>query len=516
MKKYRIRIWAIIMLLSIMLSSVVLGIPAKANGDNTGNESIEIPSKFDLRELGMVTPVRNIGNYPLCWAFAFIASIESNALMKGYGMLDLSEYHASYLASYNSVNAPKEIEGEGIKTNGAWYSIFASPEYIADAYMQGYAIQSEDDFPYGVSTCLNGDIHRTDGPLYVDSCYSVPITDIDTVKKLIMQNGAAAISISYSAFEIIYYSRRANLYVPMVGYNLYDPQHGNFFDAPLDHYVVIVGWDDSYSRDEFETKPPADGAWIVKNCFGRAYGDDGYDYISYYDGAFRETGNLVLSFITNNEKSFDRVYQYDGSRGCLSVSDTEGVAMDIKASDHERLNAVRIWVRPDEGEKTFSGCNATVSVYNNSDEGNELIYQQKFDITYGGYQTLKFAEAVRLVKNDKYRIEVTFDRPVNYAFDGNFTDYDEEGDYVRYEFVSLPSPFETYVLRASEGDWVDAYDTIIDDSRCTACIKALSLKMTPSEYLPIRAITITAWSLFAIIILSLCIFVIKNVKSRYE
>ena len=36
------------------------------------------------------------------------------------------------------------------------------------------------------------------------------------------------------------------------------------------HIVAIVGWDDSYSRDNFNSgsRPSRDGAWIVINCSG--------------------------------------------------------------------------------------------------------------------------------------------------------------------------------------------------------------------------------------------------------
>ena len=36
------------------------------------------------------------------------------------------------------------------------------------------------------------------------------------------------------------------------------------------HAVTIVGWDDHYSRDLFgENTPPGDGAFLVKNSFGK-------------------------------------------------------------------------------------------------------------------------------------------------------------------------------------------------------------------------------------------------------
>lgn len=35
---------------------------------------------------------------------------------------------------------------------------------------------------------------------------------------------------------------------------------------PIDHAVTIIGWDDNYSKDNFnaKNKPENDGAWIIK------------------------------------------------------------------------------------------------------------------------------------------------------------------------------------------------------------------------------------------------------------
>ena len=51
------------------------------------------------------------------------------------------------------------------------------------------------------------------------------------------------------------------------------------------HAILIVGWDDNYSRDNFRdnNKPKNDGAWLVKNSWGNYNDEGGYFWISYED-----------------------------------------------------------------------------------------------------------------------------------------------------------------------------------------------------------------------------------------
>lgn len=65
-------------------------------------QAAAIPAKYDSRDYGYVTPVRNQGKWGTCWAFAAIAAMESTALSHGVAdnknTLDMSEYNVAYMA----------------------------------------------------------------------------------------------------------------------------------------------------------------------------------------------------------------------------------------------------------------------------------------------------------------------------------------------------------------------------------------------------------------------------------
>lgn len=53
----------------------------------------------------------------------------------------------------------------------------------------------------------------------------------------------------------------------------------------VDHAITIIGWDDNYSRENFnlEHRPINDGAYIVLNSWGEKFSKDGVYYVSYDD-----------------------------------------------------------------------------------------------------------------------------------------------------------------------------------------------------------------------------------------
>ncbi|MBR5109092.1 MAG: hypothetical protein IK099_02760 [Clostridia bacterium] len=112
--------------------------------------------------------------------------------------------------------------------------------------------------------------------------------------------------------------------------------HYTFNDEAASHGVCIVGWDDTYSRENFREghQPPADGAWIVKNSWGsetdceilpdgtkigeRPWGirneegkATGYFYLSYYDKSIICAESMVFGYDLYKAGGDMSVWAYD-------------------------------------------------------------------------------------------------------------------------------------------------------------------------------------------------------------
>ena len=136
-----------------------------------------------------------------------------------------------------------------------------------------------------------------------------------------------------------------------------------------DHAVTIVGWDDSYSRDNFTgvAKPKNNGAYICLNTYGTESFDNGYIYISYEDALIE---SLLYGIVSTSTEDYDKLYQYNpmGDNTAIGLDSTnEGyiaVTYNRDSSKKETLKYVGVSV-PD---------NVSLEIYVNP-RGNSTIVQ---------------------------------------------------------------------------------------------------------------------------------------------
>ncbi len=474
--------WSIGLILAILLASALIlpssgrSISAETeSGEEQTSAKTEFPARYDPRELGLVTPVKNQQSYGTCWAFASASVMEGCALVRGYGEYDLSEYQLAYAMMHRLELEGDLAAGEGPECknaswlNGPYCAVFSS------TLLRGWALRTEEEFPYSdIEQELPADGLSFDGCLYPDSCYAILPTDTAAMKTFIKNNGGVYMNVCAASWT--------------------DPQYGNIetgaaylpsFNSKyryIDHFIAIVGWDDEYSRDNFVISPPGDGAWIIKNSWGTEYGDNGYFYLSYFDAVINDK-NCAVSITVSPERYYDRIYQYDGGVGLRSVKNVTDVVINFSAAKNEAITGVRI--KPVgmldtysfySADWAFEPTDAKISVYKGVFGGESAddacpIYTQEYRIDYPDYQTVRFDREVQLDKDGDYYVTVTFDRPICYALDCPVQTL-----YYSYTNIAGGEPGETYIRTDTadgESKWDDAATKFGKIAPCSACVRVL-------------------------------------------
>lgn len=203
-----------------------------------------LPEKYDMRDYGRVSPVRDQGRYGTCWAFASLGALETTLLPMEEDIFSVD--HMSMCNSY-----ALDVNSGGEHTMSIAYL----------AAWQGPVLEKDDPYGDGMS-----DPNLT-AEKHLEEALIINGREDETIKSAIFRYGAIETSI-YSALEYVdsysmYYSSEYAAYY-------YDG------DETPNHDVVVVGRDDNFPKENFTIQPEGDGAFICKNSWGEEFGDDGY------------------------------------------------------------------------------------------------------------------------------------------------------------------------------------------------------------------------------------------------
>ncbi len=383
----------------------------------------DLPKAYDLRDTGRITGVRNQFAYGSCWAFGAYASLES--YLKPAGSYNFSENNMMHLHGFD--RGPS-----------------GGNQFMAMAYLNrwsGPVLESQD--PYGSSPATGLDPVK-----HIQSVTFLP-PNPTVVKQALMDTGALFAAMHW---HDSFFNWASSSYY----YN------GSF---RLNHAVAIVGWDDSYSRNNFNRTPPGDGAWIIKNSWGSGWGDSGYFYMSYYD-------TYALSYVTafNNAEpatNYNRVYQYD-YLGWISTTGMHGQgtvygANIFTAAEDEALAAVSTY-------KYHPNSAYTLKIYTGVSAGNpssgNLALTQSGTKARPGYHTITLNSKVPLQGGERFSVVFEYN-----GSGGSNARIPIESVISNYSSKATASPGEGFL--SSDGTRWDDASTV--NSSWSVCIKAFTV-----------------------------------------
>lgn len=365
------------------------------------------PTKYDPRSSGKITAIEDQGATNTCWAFSAIAAMEQNLIKKGYATrtLNLSENHLAYFfynrvadklgytaGDYNKPMTSDWIDNGGT-IQGTAISLNTWSGVVKQTYNENYSDGSYMPRTLSASACYQSD-YRVRGTYFYEY-------DINAVKQAITTYGAVASGMYISTNSYEYYT----YYNEDTGAYYYPYDDGN-------HAITIVGWDDNYSVNNFNSacRPPARGAWIVKNSYGTSFGDSGYMYISYYDESLGE----IVAYDMEPSSAFNN-YQHDGSAAPLYYELDNGTyianifACKATTTGAERLSAVSL--------ATFqNNVKYSVQIYRNlktvtNPMSGTAVFStpQTGTITTAGYNRINLTKTVDLKPGEKYSVVIRVD-----------------------------------------------------------------------------------------------------------
>ena len=326
---------------------------------------------FNLADFNALTPVKNQGHMGACWAFGANGALESAFLKATNITLDLSENNLQSAGiRYSYYGKPSLVEGGYLQCGCSYYLAWLG---AVDTKYDTY-----DELGKISQVMFTRDSYHILDVVYVDT------NNVTAVKDALLKYGGLTIFINGA-------NQNNEFFNPVTSAAYCNDPNG------ANHYVTLVGWNDTFSKDNFNLTPHGDGAWICKNSWGTKFGDEGFYYLSYYDAPLSSSG-YAIAYDINNTDIYSKVYQYDIA-GLINFTPLESDEITYGNSyvsiGDDLIAAVGIYC--ENADSPY-----TIKIYVDGCE----VHTQSGRSIFQGYQTVKLDKYVAVNEGERFDVEV--------------------------------------------------------------------------------------------------------------
>lgn len=333
------------------------------------------------------------GALDLCWSYATVDSSETNRLLDGT-ITDTSNLYSPGHLGYAAYHGGDETWTVGTPGK-TWYSLGGNALVAISTLLRWYGPASSSVYETTKSLTLSSDdltsslTHLTgyeqlknpyvyspdSGTEYAGDSAGLAAL-VEEMKEEIVSSGSLIADLSNTSYSADTFSYFTSTY------------------AVPNHEEAIIGWDDS--KVTGASKP---GAFLLMNSYGIGRGEQGLDWISYYDAS------LCNIYAVHYEKESDGVHEdtilhsYDGL-GYNATFPGFITANIFTASENEKLDRVGIYVP--------AGGSYTVSVRTGVTAGSPMSGTEAASVsgneTYMGFYTIPLGTEVPVSAGENFSV----------------------------------------------------------------------------------------------------------------
>lgn len=404
------------------------------------------PEKIFLSDYDIIPCVKDQGNTRNCWAYTTFAAMESDLLKKNIHA-DFSENFLAYRTYYG-------IHTSFHTTGNLEYYNNGGDQYKASAILNaGHGLVSEKEAPINSTITQLGKIknrqtHTHSDFLTRDINYLAPWLSprfsysTEQLKNIIIGKNdfhtkdinadeytntilkTAAPVICTCIFENKYFNPETN--------SLYCNIQPKFAGNTNEHSVLLIGWDDNYSKNNFNKNliPENDGAWCAWSSSSASEDGSGTGcilWISYEDTSLVDP--VVYSSVEPNY--YQNIYQYDDfgwatslHRGGFIANDEtdehKGIMANVfRAKNNELISSVSFYTISENVEYTIDIW-TNVNTYAkpaNPENGEKSKCSTKGILEHSGYHIVDLAEKIPVDKDTCFSVVLSItDNNSDYIF----------------------------------------------------------------------------------------------------